>query len=303
VNAHSVAKFLLSKAVRDSGIRVVMTGEGADEVFAGYPFFRRDLVMHNMDGQDPAHAKQLLDTLNAANPVSAGLLLPTGETTSTESVKRVLGFVPTILSTWGQQGEKMRGLLSDDFRGSFNGRDSFRVLMNHLDVERQLAGREPVNQSLYIWAKTSLPNYILSNLGDRMEMAHSVEGRLPFLDHKVVEEVVKLPVAMKIRGMTEKHVLREAARPVITDAIYHRQKHPFLSPPATLQTDGALWELMQDTLRGRTLKSTGLYDASKVVETLDRIPSMNNTERTSVDVPLTWIMTLCLLHERLAIAD
>jgi asparagine synthase (glutamine-hydrolysing) len=303
VNAHSVAKFLLSKAVRDSGIRVVMTGEGADEVFAGYPFFRRDLVLHNMDGQDPAHAKQLLDGLNAANPVSAGLLLPTGETTSTESVKRVLGFVPTILSTWGQQGEKMRGLLSDDFRGSFNGRDSFRVLLNHLDVERQLAGREPVNQSLYLWAKTSLPNYILSNLGDRMEMAHSVEGRLPFLDHKVVEEVVKLPVAMKIRGMTEKHVLREAARPVITDAIYHRQKHPFLSPPATLQTDGALWELMQDTLRGQTLKSTGLYDASKVVETLDRIPSMNNTERTSVDVPLTWIMTLCLLHERLAIAD
>ena len=53
MNAHSVAKFLLSKAVRDSGIRVVMTGEGADEVFAGYPFFRRDLVLHNMDGQDP----------------------------------------------------------------------------------------------------------------------------------------------------------------------------------------------------------------------------------------------------------
>ena len=92
----------------------------------------------------------------------------------------------------------------------------------------------PVNQSLYIWAKTMLPNYILSNLGDRMEMAHSVEGRLPFLDHHVVEEVARMPVTMKISGLTEKYVLREAARAVLTDAVYRRQKHPFLSPPATL---------------------------------------------------------------------
>ena len=303
VNAHAVAKYLLSKAVRDSGIRVVMTGEGADEVFAGYPFFRRDLVLYNMDGQDPAHARQLLDALSAANPVSAGLLLPTGETDSCDGTRRILGFVPTILATWGQQGEHMRALLHPDFVSPFKGRDSFRALLNHLDVEHQLAGREAVNQSLYIWGKTTLPNYILSNLGDRMEMAHSVEGRLPFLDHKVVEEVVKLPVAMKIRGMTEKHVLREAARPVITDGIYRRQKHPFLAPPATLQTEGALWELMQDTLRGDTLKRTGLYDHRKVVDILDRVPSMSNVERTSMDVPLTWITSLCLLQERLAIGD
>jgi asparagine synthase (glutamine-hydrolysing) len=197
----------------------------------------------------------------------------------------------------------MRGLLNDDFARPFNGRDSFRAMLNHFDVERQLAGREPVNQSLYIWAKTSLPNYILSNLGDRMEMAHSVEGRLPFLDHKVVEEVVQLPVAMKIRGMTEKHVLREAARPVITDAIYRRQKHPFLSPPATLQPGGALFALMQDTLRGHVLRDTGIYDAGRVIDTLDRIPQMSIAERTSVDVPLMWITSLCLLHERLGIGN
>ena len=85
-------------------------------------------------------------------------------------------------------------------------------MLSCLDVERQLAGRDAVNQSLYIWGKTMLPNYILSNLGDRMEMAHSVEGRLPFLDHHVVEEAARMPVAMKINGMTEKYVLREAAR-------------------------------------------------------------------------------------------
>jgi len=115
--------------------------------------------------------------------------------------------------------------------------------------------------------------------------------------------VVQLPVAMKIRGMTEKYVLREAARPVITDAIYRRQKHPFLSPPATLQPGGALFALMQDTLRGGVLRDTGIYDAGKVIDTLDRIPQMSTAERTSVDVPLMWITCLCLLHERLSISD
>ena len=95
----------------------------------------------------------------------------------------------------------------------------------------QLTGRAPVNQSLYLWSKTQLPNYILTVLGDRMEMAHSIEGRVPFLDHHVVELVRSLPVAQKIRGMTEKYVLREAARPVLTDTVYRRQKHPFSARP------------------------------------------------------------------------
>ena len=76
-----------------------------------------------------------------------------------------------------------------------------------------------------------LPSYVLTVLGDRMEMAHSVEGRLPFLDHHVVELARDLPVSQKIRGMTEKYVLREAARPVLTATVYGRQKHPFITPP------------------------------------------------------------------------
>jgi asparagine synthase (glutamine-hydrolysing) len=303
VNAHAVAKFLLSRAVRDSGVKVVLTGEGSDEVFAGYPFFRRDLVLHNMEGQDPETAKALLATLDAGNKVSQGLLLPRGETTTLESVKRVLGFVPTIMATWDQQGRTMSGLLDRDFAARFSDRDTFRGVLNHLDVARQLNGRDAVNQSLYIWAKTLLPNYILSNLGDRMEMAHSVEGRLPFLDHHVVEAVTRMPVAMKIQGMTEKYVLREATRPVLIDAVYRRQKHPFLSPPSTLQTDGPLFGLIQDTLRGSALDRTGLYDKVKVRTLLDAIPSMDQGTRTALDAGLMWLTSTCLLHERLGLSE
>ena len=302
VNAHVVAKYLLSRAVRDSGVKVVLTGEGSDEVFAGYPFFRRDMILYNTEGQDPATAKGLLARLDAANKVSQGLLLPSGTGGANESVRRMLGFVPTIVETWDQQGASMSALLDADFAAPYRCRDPFRVLLSQLDVERQLAGRDPVNQSLYIWAKTALPNYILSNLGDRMEMAHSVEGRLPFLDHHVVAQVARMPIAMKINGMTEKYVLREAARHVLTEAVYKRQKHPFLSPPSTLQTTGGLHSLVQDTLRGPALGRTGLYDKAKVADLLDAIPRMDAAARTSVDPLLMWMTSTCILHERLGVS-
>ncbi len=300
-NAHVVAKYLLSRAVRDSGVKVVLTGEGSDEVFAGYPFFRRDMILYNTEGQDPATAKGLLARLDAANKVSQGLLMPTGNARPIESVRRILGFVPTLMETWAQQGETMSGLLDDDFRAQYRTRDTFRVVLNHLDIERQLAGCDAVNKSLYVWAKTALPNYILSNLGDRMEMAHSVEGRLPLLDHEVVSVVAQMPIAMKINGMTEKFVLREAARPVLTDAVYRRQKHPFLSPPSTLQTSGGLHGLIQDTLRGAALERTGLYDRKRVIALLDAIPGMDAGTRTSVDPALMWLTSTCLLHQRLGL--
>jgi asparagine synthase (glutamine-hydrolysing) len=296
-NAHSIAKFLLSRAVRDSGIKVVLTGEGSDEIFAGYPHFRRDLVLYG-NGNDPAHKARLLAELEAANGVSAGLLMPKG-TTTMESVQRMLGYVPSNLEVWSQLGTGLLGMTSDAFQHDFAERDTFRVMLGCLDVERQLAGRHAVNQSLYIWSKTMLPNYILSNLGDRMEMAHSVEGRVPFLDHHVAELAARMPMSMKIKGMTEKYVLREAARSVLTPAVYARQKHPFMSPPATIQQDGRLYTFVQDTLRSGALDGPGIYDRKKVTTLLDEIPSMDIPGRTRSDTLLMWMTSLCVLSERL----
>src|SRR5262249_38718166 len=131
------------------------------------------------------------------------------------------------------------------------------------------------------WSKTFLPSYILTMLGDRMEMAHSIEGRVPFLDHRVVEVIRSQPVNQKIRGMTEKYVLREAVRDVITDTIYRRQKHPFLAPPAALNPDKKLGALVQDTLRGSTLASLPFFDQRKVVDLLDRLTTMDDGSRVA----------------------
>jgi len=195
----------------------------------------------------------------------------------------------------------MEALFSADFTQRFGSRDSYGPLLNELDVRGQLSGRDPVHQSLYLWSKTLLPSYILTTLGDRMEMGHSVEGRVPFLDHHVVEVVRSQPVTQKINGMTEKYVLREAVRDVVTDTVYRRQKHPFLSPPATLNPQGKLHAMVQDTLRGKALASVPFFDQKKVVDLLDRLETMDEDSRVANDQVVMILISACILQERFAL--
>ncbi len=302
LNAHGVAKFLLSRAVRKAGYKVVMTGEGSDEILGGYAHFRRDMLLYNRAGQDSAVVETLLKQLSAQNPVSRGMLLPDGEAGALDDVRRLLGFVPSWMETFSSRAMKLREVLSDAYLAVLGRRQGYRALLSEIDVRRQLTGREPVNQSLYLWSKTALPYYVLTFLGDRMEMGHSIEGRVPFLDHHVVEVIRSQPVNQKIRGMTEKYVLREAARDVITDTIYRRQKHPFLAPPAPLNPQGRPNALVQDTLRGPTLASMPFFDRKKVIGFLDRIDDMDDGGRVSNDQTLMLIASACVLQERFKLA-
>jgi asparagine synthase (glutamine-hydrolysing) len=302
LNAHGVAKYLLSRAVRDAGYKVVLTGEGSDEILGGYAHFRRDMLLYNRAGQDPAVVTKLLNDLEKLNPVSRGLLLPDGELGPLDDVKRMLGFVPSWMETFSSRAVKLREVLTDEYIASIRHRQGYRSLLSELDVRRQLNGREPVHQSLYLWSKTTLPQYVLTMLGDRMEMGHSIEGRVPFLDHHVVEVIRGQPVNQKIRGMTEKYVLREAVRDVITDTIYRRQKHPFLTPPATLNPQGRLNAFVQDTLRGPALASIPFFDRKKAIKVLDRIDEMDDGGRVANDQTLMFMASACVLHERFGLA-
>jgi len=302
LNAHGVAKYLLSRAVRDAGYKVVITGEGSDEILGGYAHFRRDMLLYNREGQDPAAMAVMLKQLEDANPVSRGLLLPHGASKPLDHIKRRLGFVPSWMETFSARAVKMDDLFATDFTERSGSRDSYAALLNEIDVRGQLGGRDPVHQSLYLWSKTALPAYILTTLGDRMEMAHSVEGRVPFLDHHVVEVVRSQPVNQKINGMTEKYVLREAVRDVITDTVYRRQKHPFLSPPATLNPDGKLHALIQDTLRGSALASLPFFDRKNVVDLLDRLGTMDEGAQVANDQVLMILVSACVLQERFGLS-
>ena len=111
-----------------------------------------------------------------------------------------------------------------------------------------------------------------------------------------------MPVSLKIRGLTEKYVLREAAQPFLTDTIYHRQKHPFLAPPSTLKPNEALFQFTQDILRGSEMGSVPFYNQAAVIQLLDRIPEMNENQRVAIDSILMKMVSACILQKRFGLA-
>lgn len=295
-NENGVAKYLLSKMVHAQGIKVVLTGDGGDEIFAGYPHFRRDLLAADASlGAD--RKRELIAKLTQDNLASRGTLFPTGEGLPLTAVRSTLGFVPSWVEAFAGLGGRMKGLFDPAALGDLQHRDPCRTYLNATDVAGQLIGREPLDQARYLFTRTYLHNYMLVWLGDRAEMAHSVEGRTPLLDHHLVELVRELPPTMLVKGDVEKFAYREAVRPVVTQAAYARHKHPFTAPPGTLRPDGPLFTMAQDVLRSGLLDALPLFDARAVRRVLDQMHTFEARDRQVWGFPVMRLVGACLLQK------
>lgn len=295
INGHLAGKYMLNKAIRDAGFKVALSGEGADEALAGYPHLREDLVLYGQDHDQNNKIKELYQS----NDKLAGVFLAHGETLSLDAVEKALGYKPSFLAAKASLGYRATSLLSDDYIGET---DFFNDMVNSFDIQEQLSGRHVVNQSSYLWTKLTLANYILRTLGDGCEMAYSIEGRLPFLDHHLFEYIRRLPMGMKIKDMTEKYILREALKPLITDTIYKRQKHPFIAPPVSRFTNDHLNSYIQDHLRSAAFKHSGLWDQPKVLNWLDQLPQMDAKDQAAAEPVLMMLLTSYLIGQRFALS-
>ena len=296
VNTHSVAKYILSRAVRDAGFKVVLTGEGSDEILAGYMHFRRDIS-----------STRGVDSVSTAKTERSGqneehCSAPFDKEYSLSRARKLLGFVPNWMENACEVCTATRAVQSDQFLAGGKDRDGFRNVLCDPGFPGQLEGRHPLHQSLYLWSKTMLPNYLLTVLGDRMEMANSVEGRLPFLDHHVVELARSLPINQKIRGFTHKYILRQTMRDVVTEAAFRGRKRPFWSPPASLNPAGRFNAMMQDLLRGPILRSMPFFDQAKVVRVLDGLPKKEEMADVVSEQVLMIVLSACVLQDRFRIA-
>ncbi len=290
-NAHGVARYLLSRAVQQSGYRAVLAGEGADELFAGYAFSAIPVISKSNRAFRMALA--LLAMASRPRRRSARIL----SSLATTAV-RCLGMfgrrrrIPEMLTA---RARVLHRLLSPDFVREFGNWDPGSVLLGPVVERDEWQRADPVKLALNQWIKFVLANYHLA--AERLDMAHGVEVRLPFLDHPLFEAVQAFPLALLRKNGQRKYLLREASRSVVTDSVYRGRKQPFLAPPPSLRNDG-LHTLIQDVLRSSQMKAVRFFDGSAVRRLLESLPKMTPQARTAYDPFLLMMTSISILQER-----
>jgi asparagine synthase (glutamine-hydrolysing) len=254
--------FLLSGLVRKSDFKVVLTGEGADEVLGGYDIFKEAKIRRFWGVSPESNLRPLL--LKRLYPYLKNIQA------QPEAYRRAFFHVrPEDLSSpffshlprWDMTAS-LRRFYSAEFKAETDGHDVCEELSAALPDH--FWDWEPFARAQYLEATILLPGYILSSQGDRMAMGHSVEGRFPFLDHRVIEFAGSLPSRLKMKVLNEKYILKRAAGDLVPGSVIHRKKQPYRAPEASSLLGDAQGrgrpEWADDLLSASRVKKGGLFD-------------------------------------------
>ena len=220
--------YQLAKLVHESGYKVVLTGEGADEMLGGYDIFK-EAKIRRFWGQQlqsrmrPRLLKRLYPYMDGIQRQPVAYLQRFFRVSVDDLASPFFSHLPR----WGLTCQ-VKMFFSDGVRAETQSYDPLSELEQSLPSA--FAGWKSFNQAEYLEASSLLPGYILSSQGDRMAMAHSVEGRYPFLDHRVVEFAAKLPPDLKMKVLDQKYLLKQAAHGRIPASIETRHKQPYRAP-------------------------------------------------------------------------
>ena len=256
--------YQLAQLVRHNSYKVVLTGEGADEVFGGYDLFKEAKVRQFWARQpDSAWRSKLLSRLYPYLPglqgQSAAYLGAFFKVGLDQPDDPLFSHRPRWATTAG-----VVRFLSDDLLSSLGGYDPVADLRASLPADFNNWGS--LARAQYLELAQLLPGYILSSQGDRVSMAHAVEGRFPFLDYRVVEFAATLPPRLKLRGLIEKYLLRRSMQGDLPAAIAWRPKQPYRAPDSQCFCTGELPEYVQELLAPAALLRTGYFDPSSVAK-------------------------------------
>jgi asparagine synthase (glutamine-hydrolysing) len=292
--------FLLSGLVRQNNFKVVLTGEGADEVLGGYDIFKEAKIRRFWGKQPNSRLRPLL--LKRLYPYMTNI-----QNQPVEYLKSFFRVSPDDLNNpffshiprW-DLGQKNALFFSDEVKGQIAAHDQMGELLQALPARYH--SWDPFSQAQYLETTYLLPGYILSSQGDRMAMAHSVEGRFPFLDYRVVELGARIPPRLKMRCLNEKYILKRAMKHIVPQRIVKRPKQPYRAPDAIsfFTPEGkAAVPYVEELLSPEKIKAMGLFQP-KAVEKLVEKARRSRGMSTKDNMAFIGILSAQILCSRFA---
>lgn len=255
--------FLLSRLARSSGCTVVVTGEGADEVLAGYDIFRearvRDFLARSPESPERRRALSRLYPWMRRSPAAHVAFAAAFFGNGYDATDPARSHRPRWQAT-----SALRALLARDSAGD----DPTVELTQRL---RSVGERwDPLSQAQWLEMTALLPGYILSSQGDRMLMANSVEGRFPFLDPEVVALAASFPARQKMLGLDEKHLLKRAFADLVPPGVLSRPKQPYRAPDAASFFAGGTPDWFDEVMGESALRAGGLFHPGRVAHLVEK---------------------------------
>ncbi len=267
LRASPAPMFLLSKLVHDHGLKVVLTGEGADEILAGYNIFK-EMKIRRFWAKDPeSEIRPLL--LQRLYPYIPGFSSGGGAYLRAyfkQNLDDVDAPAYSHALRWSSTARLQRFLAEPG-----TGRATVNVAREApVTLPAEFQTWSPLGRAQFLEMAIFLPQYLLSSQGDRMAMAHSVEGRFPFLDHRVVEFCSHLPPNLKLRGLQEKWLLKQVGKHLVPEEIWRRTKQPYRAPISRCFYGEAPPDYVSTLLSSSALEESGLFKPLAVARLLQK---------------------------------
>jgi asparagine synthase (glutamine-hydrolysing) len=289
----------LSRLVHEAGFKVVLTGEGADELFGGYGIFQEAMVRRFWARRPDSTLRPAL--LGRIYPYLSRDLARGGGFMSAFFRAGLEDVSDPLYSHRPRFATTTRALrfLSPEVRASADvvGDPAERVIAR---LPEGFTSFGPLGQAQYLEIHTFLYGYLLHSQGDRMLMASGVEGRFPFLDVHVAEFAAALPERLRLQDMREKHLLRRALAPVLPDTIRRRPKRPYRAPILRAFFGDGAPDYVRETLLPARVASSGLFDARAVAQLAAKCERFRDTGLGEGDeMALVGVLSTLLLHEQM----
>jgi asparagine synthase (glutamine-hydrolysing) len=260
--------YMLANFVREQGLKVVLTGEGSDEFLGGYSIFKEAKVRRWWAAQADSKLRPML--FRRLHGEVAGMdqgALPFLKGFFGNGLQELDDPAYSHLVRWRSTARQKR-FFSAEVKAALSQRNGADDLSSLLD--ERLSRWDGLSKAQYVEAKIFLSQYLLSSQGDRVAMAHSVEGRFPFLDHRVVEFAATIPPRYKLRGLNEKYILKRAVGDLLPPAITARTKQPYRAPISTsfFGPKAPLW--VADVLSEDEIRNAGIFDATSATRLIHK---------------------------------